>query len=622
MKQFFKFMFASILGFLLTIFLLFLIGGGILASLASSADQSAEPEVKENSILHIELKNEIKDRPSNNPFENFDFAALEDRSPLSLGKLINTIEKASKDDRIKGIYLDISTLKANMSTTDAIRKALAQFKESGKFIIAYSENYSQNEYYLNSIADEVYLHPAGEMNFKGLAAQLMFFKDALGRIEVDMQVIRHGKFKSAIEPFIRNDMSTENREQLRKLVGGIWDHQLSEISSARNIDIPTLNKIADSLLVRTANNALELKLVDGLLYEDELMALLKTRVNGDDTSIENEVEELTEGEESKVTKSKKKDDLNLVALGQLSKVRKLQTSKESDSRIDRKSRNKIAVVYAEGEIVSGKSKDGMMGSVTIAEAIRDARKDKSIKAIVLRVNSPGGSALASDVIWRESVLAKAEKPFVVSMGDVAASGGYYISCGADRIFAQEATITGSIGVFGVIPNMKGMLNNKLGIHVDQVGTNAYSDGLTLLRPMASTERSAIQDMIEHIYDDFTSKVADGRGMSQAEVDNIGQGRVWSGIDAKEIGLVDELGGLADAINAAADMAELSDYKLKDLPKQEDPMEKLIQELSNQAYVKMFGNPMLGKAEKYYRSFQQVFEAEGIYTRLPVDIIID
>jgi protease-4 len=625
MRQFFKFMFASMLGLLLGLTLLFLIAGGIIASIASSADDVKEPKIKAGSILHMQLNRQIKDRPSDNPFENFNFATLEDQSPLSLGRIIDNIEKAGKDERIEGIFLQLKNLRANSSSVEAIRRALSSFKESGKFIIAYNENYGQDEYYLSSVADEIYLNPAGGMTFKGLSAQLMFFKDALDRLDIDMQVIRHGKFKSAIEPFIRNDMSPENEAQLRKLIDGIWSSQLEAISSSRKIDRAELNRIADSLLIRTADDALAYGLVDGLMYEDEVMDLLKSKgsMNMSQDEDKNEDKDMNEtADEDQDESSEKKSDLNLLTLNELNKLKYAKGEDMELIREKRRSKNRLAVIYAEGEIVSGKSSADMMGSETIAEAIRKAREDKEVKAIVLRVNSPGGSALASDVIWRETMLAKAEKPLVVSMGDLAASGGYYISCGADKIFAERSTITGSIGVFGVIPNMQGMLNKKLGVYVDQVGTNSNADGITPFRPMSNTERNSIQEMIEEIYDDFTAKVAEGRGMSKANVDSIGQGRVWSGLDAIEIGLVDEIGGLESAIASAAELAELDLYKLKELPEKEDPMMKLMQELANQSYLKLFGFPGSTKAEKYYRSLEQAFEAEGIYTRLPVDIIVE
>jgi len=628
MKQFFKFMFASMLGIFLSLFILFLVGGGILAGIASSASEDKEPAIKASSILHLKLNKQIKDRGSDNPFETFNFATLEDESPLTLKGIIENIEKASKDERIDGIYLNLKSLRANLSSLEAIRRSLESFKESGKFIIAYSESYGQAEYYLSSVADEIYLNPAGGITFKGLSAQLMFFKDALERIDIDMQVIRHGKFKSAIEPFIRNDMSAENEAQLKRLIQGVWDTQWKAIAKSRSIDGTKLNQIADDLLIRTADDALAYGMVDGLKYEDEVKALLigksnlsksetvdQPQKNTDSTAVASEIE--SEDREEKTDPA-----LNLLSLNDLNKLKYAQGEDKDVIREKRKSRDRIAVIYAEGEIVSGKSDADLMGSETMVEAIREAREDDKVKAIVLRVNSPGGSALASEVIWRETTLAREEKPLVVSMGDLAASGGYYISCGADKIFAERSTITGSIGVFGVIPNMQGLLNEKMGIYVDQVNSNRNADGLTPFRPLNETERSAVRDMIETIYDDFTSKVAVGRNMSQANVDSIGQGRVWNGMDALEIGLVDELGGLEAAINHAAEMADLEHYKLKELPKRQDPMMKLMKEFANQSYVKILGLPMQTKAEKYYRVLERTFETEGIYTRLPVDIIFN
>jgi protease-4 len=424
---------------------------------------------------------------------------------------------------------------------------------------------------------------------------VMFFKDMLGRLDIDMQVIRHGKFKSAIEPFIREDMSEANREQVSMLVNTLWDHMTQNISAARSISTDQLNTIADELLIRSAKDAKEYNLVDDLKYEDEVIALLKER-----------------------TSTKGDDKLKTIALKKLNKVRATQIA---DSKIKLNSKNKVAVIFAEGEIVSGQSSNGKMGSETIAKAINKARKDDKVKAIVLRVNSPGGSALASDVMWREVVLAKAEKPVIVSMGGVAASGGYYIACAADKIFAEASTITGSIGVFGLIPNMKGMFNNKLGINIDRVNTNTFSDGLTPFRPLEEKERAALKSMIEDIYGDFTQKVADGRGMTQANVDSIGQGRVWTGINAKEIGLVDEIGGLNDAIAFAVETAALEDYRLDEMPVQEDPFEKMLKEFSSEVKYQILGED-IGKAEHYYRNIKSVISTKGIYTRLPVDIIID
>lgn len=590
-------MFASMLGFILTITLTIGIFFIMITAIIASADKKEAPSIAENSILHIQFKNVIRDRPSTNPFDNIDFQTFENKTALSLNKILKTIRKAKTDDRVKGIYLDISSLKANMAGIEEIRKTLIDFKTSDKFIVSYSENFSQNKYYLSSVADEIYLNPAGEMTFKGLSAQVMFFKDLLSRLDVDMQVIRHGKFKSAIEPFIRDDMSEANRAQYSTIVSTLWEHLLLQISKERNISVDQLNAIADGLLVRGASDAKELKLVDDLLYEDEVLALLKEKV-----SIEED------------------DDLNLLTLSKLNRSKSSNVD-DSDSKEKASSKNKIALVFAEGEIVSGKSTDGKMGSETIAAAIKKARKDEKVKAIVLRVNSPGGSALASDVMWREIVLAKKEKPVVVSMGGVAASGGYYISCAADKIYAESSTITGSIGVFGLIPNMKGMFNNKLGINMDMVNTNTYSDGLSTFRPLSAIEKEALTDMVEDVYSDFTQKVADGRKMTQAEVDSIGQGRVWTGISAKKIGLVDEIGGLRAAIEEAANLAELEDYKLKELPSKEDPIKKILEDFSNTVKIELFDQD-LGQAEHYYNNIKQVLGKRGIYTRMPIDIIIE
>jgi len=595
MKQFFKFMFASMLGFGLTIFVVVVFFIASISALIAGAEDKESPKVAENSVLHIQFENAIQDRPSNNPFENIDFNTLENKTPLSLKNILDNIQKAKADENIKGIYLDISSLQANMASIEEIRNELINFKESGKFIVSYSENFGQGEYYLSSVADEIYLNPAGEMTFKGLSAQVMFFKDMLGRLDIDMQVIRHGKFKSAIEPFIREDMSEANREQVSTLVNTLWNHMTQQIAEARGITVEELNTIADGLLIRNAQDAKQYKLIDDLLYEDEVLAALK---------------EKSGIEESQALKT--------IALKKLNRVK---DSKMEDSKIKINSKNRVAVIFAEGEIVSGESRDGVMGSETIAKALKQARQDDKIKAIVLRVNSPGGSALASDVMWREVVLAKAEKPVIVSMGGVAASGGYYISCAADKIFAETSTITGSIGVFGLIPNMKGMFNNKLGINIDRVNTNTFSDGLTPFRPLELKEREALKDMIEAIYSDFTQKVADGRGMTQADVDSIGQGRVWTGINAKEIGLVDEIGGLNDAIAYAVATAELEDYRLEEMPEREDPFEKMMKEFSNEVKLQILGED-IGKAEHYYRNIKSVIGTRGVYTRLPVDIIID
>lgn len=591
-------MFASMLGVLLSLFVAFVLFFFVIGGIVSASSTKTAPIIKENSVLHIQLNREIQDLPSNNPFENIDFNTFEDKTPLSLSKIIENIEKAKYDDNIKGIYLDVDYLMANLASTEELRNALIDFKTSNKFIISYAENFEQNKYYLSSAADHIYLNPAGNMTFKGLATQLMFFKDALSRLDIDMQVIRHGKFKSAIEPFTREDMSEANEEQMETLLNSIWMNMATNISESRNIEVEALNEYANTLAVRSPEDAVELGFIDDLYYEDEV----KGKIN-----------ELLEAD--------KDSKINFVNLNKYKRVKSKKPNEDGRAEYKLNSKNKIAVIFAEGEIVSGESRDNQMGSETIAEAIKKAREDDRVKAVVLRVNSPGGSALASDVMWRETQLLKESKPLIVSMGDLAASGGYYISCGADKIFAESSTITGSIGVFGLIPNVEGMLKSKLGIDIDGVNSHDYADGLTLLRPMKPTEREAIQESVERVYDDFTSKVAEGRKMTQAEVDSIGQGRVWSGETAKSIGLVDEIGGLNAAIEEAISIAELEDYKIKKYPEAEDPIEKMIKDLSNNVKINLFSTE-IGKVERYYNNFKQVMDANGIYTRLPIDIIIE
>lgn len=591
MKQFFKFMFASMFGVLLSLVIAFFLFAGIIGSMVSASQTEKTPSVKSNTVLQLKLNKPIKDYPSNDPFENIDFTTFDDNTPYGILQILNSIEKAKHDERIKGIYMDISGIQASMASIEEIRNALLNFKESGKFIISYSEYFGQASYYLATVADKIVLNPAGELSFKGLSAQNMFFKDALEKLDVEMQVIRHGKFKSAIEPFIRNDMSEANKQQNLVIVSSIWGKWLNNISSSRGISVDKLNTYADNLTIGSPSSALENGFIDAVLYKDQVLDNLNEMVDAEP---------------------------NFMTLKKYSKVKGV---KIDSSKFSVKSKNRISIVYAEGEIVSGKSKQGAMGSETIVEAIRTAKEDSRTKAIILRINSPGGSALASEVIWRELVLAKEEKPVYVSMGGVAASGGYFIAAPANKIYAESTTITGSIGVFGLIPNMSGLFNNKLGIHFDQVNTNTYADGLSTARALSEKEKEVIQASVEEVYDSFTKKVAEGRGMSQTEVDKIGQGRVWSGLNAIEIGLVDEIGGLKDVISFAVENLELSDYKVVSLPKQEDPIEKLVKDFTENAQLKIFGS-QFGKAEKYYGNIKRVMDANGIYTRMPVDIIIE
>ncbi|MCB0482333.1 MAG: signal peptide peptidase SppA [Flavobacteriales bacterium] len=594
MKQFFKFMFASMLGFVLSGLVLLFLAIGIVAAVVSGEKDEKNLVVKDNSVLYISFPNGVVDQGSDNPFESFDFNTFQSKKSTNLKDVLDNLDKAAKDDKIKGIYLELAGAGMELANLDEVRNGLLKFKESGKFIISYNEMYGQGGYYLSSVADKVYLYPEGDLDFKGLMTELAFFKGTLEKLDVEMQIIRgrNNKFKSAVEPFMYDKMSDANRKQVTSFLNSIWGEWLTNISASRNIDIARLNQIADSMETVMPKDALNAGLLDGLLYSDQVMDTLRGRLGID-----------------------AKDEIEFVSL---SKYDRAPEKFDSDKPKPWEMKDKIAVIYAAGEIRSGKSDGETMGSETIAKAIKDARKDSTIKAIVLRVNSPGGSALASDVMWRETQLAKEAKPLVVSMGGLAASGGYYIACGADRIFAGPNTITGSIGVFGMMPYMGEFFKNKFGVTFDGVGTNANSNAGVFSRKLTDYQYTKIQMSVEKIYDSFTMKVANGRGLTQAEVDSIGQGRVWTGKEALEIGLVDELGGLEDAIAYAASKAGIANYRLKTFPEKQDPMEALIKGLSGES-TELFVKWKFGEDYQYYKSFKTLTENSGILARMPFDL---
>lgn len=590
MKQFFKFMFASALGLVVGIFLLF----GILAGIGASMGDQKTVEVKDNSVLHVKLDYEIKERGVDSPFGNFDPATFESKPSVGLNDIIESLDNAANDDKIKGIYLDISGIPAGMATIEEIRNAIIDFKESGKWVVAYSEIYTQKAYYVASVADEIWLNPAGMLEWKGLGAQLMFMKGMFEKLEVEPQIIRYGKYKSAVEPLILDKMSEANREQTMTYMSDLWNRILVGVSENRGKSVEELDAMAQNATIQNGEDAKENGLVDELIFKDEVLAKLREKLEMED------------------------DDkkINFISLG---KYKDAPAPKSDDEKATKK--EKIAVIYAVGSIEGGQGDDETIGSEKISAQIRKARKDDKIKAIVLRVNSPGGSALASDVMWREVVLAKEVKPVIVSMGDVAASGGYYIACAADSIFAQPNTITGSIGVFGVLMNAKKMVNNKLGIQIDTVKTNRFADLGTPFRPLTDLERDIIQNGVNEIYEDFITKVAEGRGMKVADVDSIGQGRVWSGEDALEIGLVDKLGGIEDAVACAARMAEVEDYRVLEYPEQKDPMQQFMEELSGKG-EEVFLKARLGNYYEYVKDVEDLMKMEGVQARLPYQIYID
>jgi protease-4 len=578
---------ASIIGTLITI--------GIIAAIVAAFSSGEDVSMENESILKIKLENSFTERGLDTPSFNLDGA--EDR--IALRDLERVLRFAKTDERIEGVYLNIGAIEAAPAMLLEIHNAILDFKSSGKWVLAYSESYSQAGYFLASAANEVYMYPTGTFDWHGLNAEVMFYKKLLDNLEIEAQVIRgpNNKFKSAVEPFIYDHMSDENRLQMATFIDDIWKVMCERISAQRGVSVEELNTAATSLRFINNNNLLQSKLIDGLLYPDEIASKMSARLK-DKGKLEND----------------KKIEEEIISYSRYLDVVKLE-DKASDVA-------QVAVVYAIGGIESGKGDDETIGSDRIAKALRDARLDDGIKAVVLRVSSPGGSALASDVIWREAELLKQSgKVFVVSMGDYAASGGYYIACGADRIFAQPNTITGSIGVFGIIPNLQNFLDHKLGITFDAYKTHEHANMMTLTSPLDTAQKRAMQMMVSNIYNDFTSKVALGRNISQAYVDSIGQGRVWSGEDALNIGLVDELGGLREAIAYAAAKAGVGAESVLELPEMLDPLEEFFNDISGKSEDAILSR-LLGSRFKNYQGIRELSNGGKIQTRLPFYITVE
>lgn len=584
-RKFWRVVFGSMLGFFFSMILVSILYMVMLISMVaafSSMDKDSA-DVKDNSILKINLTQGVAERAVETPFDKFN-----DYSQIGLDDVLASIKNAATDLKIKGIYINSATVSASPATVKEIHDALLEFKKSGKFIYAYSDVFAQNGYYLASVADKIILNPTGSLDFKGYAMQIMFYKGLIDKLDVDVQVVRHGQFKSAVEPYILDKMSEANREQLTLLTNTLWDVFISDISASRKIPADTLNAIADNLLCALPKDALRLKLVDKIGFPSDMEKLLKDKLN--------------------VAEDK---DLNFVTI---------EKYKKSIQNNDSKVTDKIAVVYAVGNINDGKG-DNSQGiySESFIKEFKKAYKDKDVKAIVLRINSPGGSALASENIWQEIEKAKkAGKVVVTSMGDYAASGGYYIACNSNYIIAQPNTLTGSIGVFGMIPSFQKLLKNKLGITVDVVKTNQHADYGTGLRPLDETEMATIQNSIEQIYSTFTKRVADGRKMTVAQVDSIGQGRVWAGVDALNLGLVDKLGNIDDAIAKAAELAKISNYSIVYYPKQKDWFTLLF---SNDDEIEAALKAKLGNLYFTYEGINRVLDQKGIQARIPMEISI-
>ncbi|HLN53689.1 MAG TPA: signal peptide peptidase SppA [Lentimicrobium sp.] len=590
MKQFFKFMLASMAGFILTMLIMWFIAFIFIASVISVASKK-EVVIEPNSILHLTLNQPIPERSPAAPFAFSSSSLFKTTNTPGLLETLDLISKASEDANISGIYLDLSDIPSGLATLEEVRNALLEFKKSGKFIYAYGEIYSQKAYYLSTVADQIIVNPEGAIDFKGLTGQVVFLKGLLDKLEINAQIIRHGKFKSAIEPFISDKMSEANKEQTITYIGSIWDHMVDGISQARKIDKDMLKRAADSLWLQTAEDAVEMRFADQAAYKDQVITMLKSKVG-----------------------LQENDKLKLVTLNKY--------RDQGPIKGEKRSKNKIAVIYAVGTISGGDGSDEAIGSDRISKAIRKARLDSTIKAIVFRINSPGGSALASDVIWREVKLASEAKPLIASMGDLAASGGYYIACAADTIIANPTTLTGSIGVFGIVPDMQKFFNNKLGVTFDKVETNENSDFLTVTRPMTPYEEKVLTNQIERIYSTFIGHVAEGRSMLTADVDSIGQGRVWSGIDGLRIKLVDDTGGLKKSIELAATMANISgDYRTISLPEQKDPFTQIMEDLKGNdpdAILK----EKLGVFYSMYKEVEAITSMDRVQARMPYSIEIE
>ncbi|MCK4879250.1 MAG: signal peptide peptidase SppA [Bacteroidales bacterium] len=586
MKNFLSSLLATITGLVIMTVLVFLIFMGIVAASTSKAPV----EVKENSLLVAKFNAQILDRTNEDPFALlFSGNFIYDKT-MGLNQILKDLNKAKTDENIEGIFLNLGGVKAGIATLGEIREAMLDFKESGKFIYAYSNAYTQKSYYLASVADSIFMTPKGIFLFNGMSAQVMFYKKALEKIGVEMQVIRHGTYKGAVEPFLRDDLSKENREQIEGYVGALWGKIIEDISVSRGLSAEKLNQIADEMATIDSDQLIETGMIDGLIYYDEMLTLMKEKLG---------VEE--------------KEDLEAVSL-----------KKYKDAPVKKKkeySKDKVAVIYAMGSVVDGNAGEGYISSERISKAIRKARRDKSVKAIVFRINSGGGSGSASDVIHREVMLAAKEKVVVASMGDVAASGGYYIAAPADTILAGPGTITGSIGVFGLFPNVQKLMNEKLGITTDVVKTNENANILTAMDPLDPNERLIVQKMIDDFYTNFVNIVADGRGKSYDEIDAIAGGRVWAGSDALELGLIDMYGGLKKSIEVAAEMAGLENYRVQSLPRLEDPMTAIMNQLTGGAMVRTdrILRRELGEEYRHYRKIQEIRNMHGIQAIMPYEI---
>ena len=580
MKQFLKYTLATVVGILIASFISMFVFFGAIGAMMSSGE--AVTKVKPNSVYHLELAGILEDRSEDNPIKMPSLSSLltDPGTPVGLDDILSNIRKAKTDPNIAGIRIDCDWLGTSYASLKEIRDALIDFKASGKFIVTYADQYPQALYYLASVADKILLNPIGAVGFHGLASQTLFYKDMLDKLGVEMQIVKVGTFKSAVEPSILMEMSDANRQQVEVYVNSTWNNILEEISAARHISIDQLNRYADMPLdFCKPEEALEYGFVDSLVYE---------------TGVNDVIEAIMEAEPKMVSHA----DMTTV----------LPVNEQYH-------KDKVGIIYAVGNIDMGK--DSGIVSEDLTETIREVADDDNVKAVVLRINSGGGSAYGSEQIWHALTQLKAEKPLIVSMGDMAASGGYYIACMADRIVAQPTTLTGSIGVFGQIPNAEG-LTKKIGLNIDGVKTNKHSEGITLLRPMSPEQRDLLQMSVNRTYELFVKRCADGRGMTPDAIKAIAEGRVWTGTDALEIGLVDQLGGLADAVALAAEAAGLESYGVAEFPEKEDFMTRLMKEMSVSVEARVLRSA-LGTQYRYFKTLETLPQQCGVMALMPFEV---
>lgn len=586
MKEFLRSTLATITGVLICGFIFIILGISTLVGIMASSE--TETVVPPNSVFTLELKGTIQERYQPSPVDQF----FEDQiSTYGLEDILNAIQKAKENDLIKGIYLHTGALSCSAASLQAIHRALADFKQSGKFLVAYADAYTQGGYYVASVADKVIVNPVGSLSWHGLASETMFLKDFLAKIGVKMQIFRVGTYKSAVEPMMSTEMSPANREQSQAFLESTWKSILNDVSASRHISADSLNLLADrNMDFQPAETYVSSGLADTLMYQDEVLSYLKSLTGLSD-----------------------EDDLKTLNLDEMTRVK--ATAPKS------KTRDVVAVYYAYGEIDNGSSSyDEGINSEKVTKDLRDLRKDKNVKAVVLRVNSPGGSAYGSEQIWREVSLLKAEKPVVVSMGDYAASGGYYISCAAHKIVAEPTTLTGSIGIFGMMPDASELLNDKLGLHFDGVKTHKMADMGSMSRPFNAEESALMQQMVNQGYALFTKRCAEGRHIPLEELCKIAEGRVWTGSMAKELKLVDELGGLDTAIQLAAQLGKVKDYNLQTYPAKEDFLTQLLNTRTDR-YIHSQLQETFGE---YYRSFdwiRHLGQSDRLHARLPFNLRI-